>query len=158
MIIKEIKFFDLYFFLASVFCIGLINFFPGTLASLVSLFFWLIIYKKFSHFFLWLIIVISFFLGIKICKKVSYFLIHDSSVIVLDEFIGMWIPLMALKKVSFFWVFFAFFSFRFFDIVKPWPINLCDRKIRNGFGIILDDFLAGFFSFFLIFLLNTLFF
>lgn len=156
---KKIKLFNLYFFLASGFFIGLVNFFPGTLASFISLFFWLIIYKKFSNLFLWLIIIVFFFIGTIICQKIgSYFLTYDSSVIVLDEFVGIWIPLMALKKINIFWLFIAFFLFRFFDIIKPWPINLCDKKIKNGFGIMFDDLLAGFFSFFIIFLLNKLFF
>lgn len=96
-----------------------------------------------------------FLFGIIICQKVSNYLpIHDSSFIVLDEFVGMLIPLMALKKIDFFWVFIVFLFFRFFDIIKPWPISLCDKKIKNGFGIMFDDVLAGFFSFLVVCILN----
>ena len=40
-------------------------------------------------------------------------------------------------------VFLSFVGFRFFDILKPFPINLVDKKIKNGFGVVLDDLLAG---------------
>ena len=37
----------------------------------------------------------------------------------------------------------GFVVFRFFDIVKPWPISVLDRKVGGGFGIMIDDILAG---------------
>jgi len=40
----------------------------------------------------------------------------------------------------------GFLLFRFFDILKPWPIRWCDRRVHGGFGIMLDDLLAGVFS------------
>jgi phosphatidylglycerophosphatase A len=49
----------------------------------------------------------------------------------------------------------VFFLFRLFDIFKPYPINIIDKKIKNGFGVMLDDVLAGIYSvivFFLIFI------
>ena len=44
------------------------------------------------------------------------------------------------------WVALGFVLFRLFDITKPWPIKWCDRRVGGGFGIMLDDLLAGVFS------------
>ncbi len=71
--------------------------------------------------------------------------VHDSSEIVLDEVVGMlitmtWIPLHPL------WVGLGFLSFRFFDVLKPFPIRWVDRKVKGGLGVVADDVLAGIFS------------
>ena len=59
----------------------------------------------------------------------------------LDEFIGVWIALIPahtpIEIVS------AVILFRFFDIIKPWPISYVDRHVHGGFGMVLDDVLAG---------------
>jgi phosphatidylglycerophosphatase A len=44
------------------------------------------------------------------------------------------------------WVFLAFILFRMFDILKPWPINQVDSKLRNALGVMLDDFIAAFYA------------
>jgi len=44
------------------------------------------------------------------------------------------------------YTFIAFILFRFFDIVKPYPINVIDRNMKNGFGVVLDDIIAGIYS------------
>ena len=41
------------------------------------------------------------------------------------------------------WAGVAFLLFRFFDILKPWPIRLADRRLKNGFGVMFDDLLAA---------------
>ena len=98
----------------------------------------------------------------KIYKK------EDSKEIVIDEFIGQSIPLLAIstsnelsiKLITFLdnissqlsfnwfgiWILISFILFRFFDILKPFPINLIDKKIKNSFGVILDDVVAGIFA------------
>jgi phosphatidylglycerophosphatase A len=67
---------------------------------------------------------------------------HDTSEIVIDEVVGYVIAMTWLPAT---WQFFtaAFFVFRFFDILKPYPINIMDQKIRGGLGTILDDVAAG---------------
>ena len=45
-----------------------------------------------------------------------------------------------------FYIIVSFFLFRFFDIVKPYPINIIDKNIKNGFGVMLDDVVAGIYS------------
>lgn len=71
---------------------------------------------------------------------------HDASEIVVDEVVGIWLTLgiMALHApLSWKSWFAAFLLFRVIDIVKPFPINLIDRHVGGGFGVMLDDVLAG---------------
>lgn len=71
---------------------------------------------------------------------------HDASEIVVDEVVGVWLTLgiMALHAPLSWksWIA-AFVLFRVFDILKPFPINLIDRHVAGGFGVMLDDALAG---------------
>ena len=97
-----------------------------------------------------------------IIDKLSHlFKKKDANEIVVDEFIGQSIPLMFLivqenfyvwivitsKHISLLiYVLLSFILFRIFDILKPYPINLIDKKMKNGLGIMLDDILAGIYS------------
>lgn len=67
---------------------------------------------------------------------------HDNSMIVIDEVAGLWITLMAstLSPLS---ILAAFALFRFFDILKPWPISWLDQKLPGGVGVMADDLAAG---------------
>ena len=121
------------------------SFFPGTLASLVTLpIVWLI--KDFFSLYFFLIALFfysltSYFL-IKICIKNTTN--KDPKYIVADEHIGQSISLIFCEQEIVDYLL-AFCLFRFFDIVKPFPINLVDNKVKNAFGVILDDVLAGIF-------------
>ena len=99
-------------------------------------------------------------------KFAKLFKKKDPKEIVIDEFIGQSIPIISYSFLSFFYVgssfdsFFIFFEgrpfigwlitsfilFRFFDILKPFPINIIDKKMKNGLGIMLDDIIAGIYS------------
>ena len=133
------------YYFSTSFGVGNTKFFPGTLASLVTLpFVWLL--KEF--FSLEFFLITLFFYSLT-----SYFLIKtcikrtankDPKYIVADEHIGQSISLIFCDQVIIDYLI-AFCLFRFFDIVKPFPINLVDNKIKNAFGVILDDVLAGIF-------------
>lgn len=86
-------------------------------------------------------------LGIYICGKTADIIqVHDDGRIVWDEFAGQWItflPLIYFGMISWAWVLVGFALFRLFDIWKPWPIRLIDRQVDGGFGIMLDDVIAG---------------
>ena len=93
---------------------------------------------------------LMFFLGIWVCENISKDLEEkDDKSIVVDELIGMWIALMPTiyfadtqaERTTI--AILALVLFRFFDIVKPYPINLLDQKFKNGFGIVIDDVAAG---------------
>jgi len=70
---------------------------------------------------------------------------HDSGAIVIDEVAGMWITLLPIAY-SPIHILLAFALFRFFDIVKPWPISWCDKKLPGALGVMADDVVAGIFS------------
>jgi phosphatidylglycerophosphatase A len=55
-----------------------------------------------------------------------------------------------MAPLPFVWQLAAFIIFRFFDIVKPWPINFFDEKIKNGFGVMWDDMVAAIYTLFVI--------
>ena len=139
-----------YDFIASLGGIGLIPFAPGTFGSIFA---WLV-FVIMSHFVDMLIYTICIvFIAIWVCEKASVNLIQkDHKSIVIDELAGMWV---ALVPVIYFasdqldriiYACFALVFFRVFDILKPFPISYFDKKYKNGFGIVLDDIIAGIFS------------
>lgn len=67
---------------------------------------------------------------------------HDHPSIVWDEFVGYFITMIA-APAGWQWLLLGFVLFRLFDILKPWPIRWIDRHVHGGFGIMLDDVLAG---------------
>lgn len=72
--------------------------------------------------------------------------VHDDGRIVWDEFAGQSItllPLIYFNLIDIKWSLIAFALFRIFDIWKPWPIRVADQKVAGGFGIMLDDIIAG---------------
>ncbi len=90
-----------------------------------------------------LIIVLTTLWGIHLCGVTARDLhTHDHPGIVWDEWVGYFIAVIPLSNH---WqgLLLAFVLFRFFDIVKPWPIRLIDHQVKGGFGIMLDDILAG---------------
>jgi len=88
-------------------------------------------------------VLLGFVLGVYLCSYASAKLVvHDHSGVVWDEFVGFWVT-MFLVPFSWYWLLAGFILFRFFDMVKPWPISLVDEKVHGGFGIMLDDVLAG---------------
>ena len=106
-----------------------------------------------------IITVLSCIIGIWICGRTSDLMGgHDDPHIVWDEWAGMWITLLPLSYMGIahvnFWhnilqpfsiaaLIIAFILFRFFDIIKPPPINWADKKVAGGLGIMLDDIIAG---------------
>ena len=88
----------------------------------------------------------------------------DAKEIVIDEFIGQSIPVLTIYSffeddnvgIFIFYTFVSFVLFRLFDVWKPYPINKIDKNIKNGFGVILDDLVAGIYS--IIILLTFIFF
>jgi len=89
------------------------------------------------------IVLLAAVVGIWICGAASRQLgVHDHGGIVWDEFVGFWITMWAVPA-SWAWVLAGFVAFRVFDIFKPWPISVLDKKVGGGFGIMIDDVVAG---------------
>ena len=118
---------------------------PGTAGTLASLpFFYFMSFLNINTYLIVLSIVIIF--GIWLCGKTSSDLgVHDHPGIVWDEFAGMFVTMIAVP-VTWISVLAGFLLFRLFDIWKPWPIGLLDKRISGGLGIMLDDILAGVFA------------
>ena len=92
------------------------------------------------------IIVIAFIAGIWICQQSADWLQKDDpSAVVWDEIVGFLITMIAAPE-GWQWIVLGFIFFRFFDILKPWPINLADKAIHGGLGIMVDDVIAGIFA------------
>jgi phosphatidylglycerophosphatase A len=89
------------------------------------------------------VLLLFFGLGLWACGKTARELnAHDPSAIVWDEILG-YLLTMAAAPPGWLWMALGFVLFRFFDILKPWPIRELDRKVSGGLGVILDDLLAG---------------
>ena len=137
-------------FLALGFGSGLAPKAPGTFGTLAAI----PLYLLFFHYSLpaqLLIILIAFLIGIYLCQATADALgVHDHPAIVWDEFVGFWLTMLALplmqSPLEWHWLAIGFVLFRFFDIVKPWPIRVVDRKVHGGFGIMFDDVLAGLYA------------
>lgn len=125
---------------------------PGTAGSFLVLFFaplWIFLgtYPSLG------VIAIAAIIGIPICGRTAQLMgVHDDGRIVWDEFVGqsmVLMPMLALGKLTTFDgmtlinILIAFGLFRLFDIWKPWPIRYFDRNVHGGFGIMVDDILAG---------------
>jgi len=156
----------------TMFGVGYFKYAPGTAASFITcLIFYILEESKFilhdnKIYILIFVIFILFYSIVFIDKLSKHFKKIDSKEIVIDEFVGQSIPLIAIlfrpegfaptgkNDYSTFiadtpwivWILLSFLLFRFFDILKPYPINLIDKKIKNGFGVMLDDVVAGIFT------------
>jgi phosphatidylglycerophosphatase A len=71
--------------------------------------------------------------------------VHDHPGMCIDEVVGYLVTMFGAPH-GFRWIVLGFIAFRIFDIWKPWPIHIIDQKVKGGFGMILDDILAGIYS------------
>lgn len=130
--------------LATGFGSGLAPYIPGTVGSLAAIPFGLLFAYYLPTEIFSLVIVFSICIGIYICGRTAKDMaIHDHGSIVWDEFVGMWISMLVLPILNWQWVLVAFLLFRFFDMLKPWPISWFDRNVHGGMGIMIDDIVAG---------------
>ncbi|GAA8971570.1 phosphatidylglycerophosphatase A [Helicobacter pylori] len=115
---------------------------PGTIGSLVALLLGLpvLIFSANTLF------LAAIFIGLiaiaQIDKEEEESKIHDSSYIVIDELVGMWLA-MAISGLSLVGVVLSFIFFRIYDITKPSLIGKIDKEVKGGLGVVADDALAG---------------
>lgn len=125
---------------------------PGTFGTLAALPIWWFGLAHLSTELYSLVLLISFIIGVAVCEITSRDLgVHDHGGIVIDEWVGVWLTLLWLPygngiEADLAWLAAGFVAFRFFDIIKPWPIRWLDKKVTGGFGIMIDDVLAGLFA------------
>ena len=138
-------------FLAFGFGSGLAKKAPGTMGTLAAI----PVYYLFAQADIWvysLLTVCVSVLGVFICGVAAEKLgEHDFGGIVWDEIAGYLITLW-LVPLTWQTIIVGFALFRFFDILKPWPIKWLDQHVHGGFGIMIDDVLAAVFAGFLLFL------
>ena len=137
------------------FGIGTIRYAPGTIASLITtilLFSFFHIINLSNHFILIILIVIFFFSFYAVGNYIKNSENKDPKEVVIDEFIGQSIPIYLYEishgtdkntQDAILFYIYIFILFRFFDIKKPYPINIFDKKFNNSFGVIFDDVVAG---------------
>ena len=142
----------LYKIYLSVLGIGYSPFAPGTCGSLIALPVSWLLTTKIGVFATASLIILLLLAGIIIANK----LIDqnkDPSWIVMDEFCGQLLVLIFFE-ISLLYYILSFILFRVFDILKPWPINLVDKRMKNSFGIFFDDILAAVYAILVIKLFN----
>ena len=89
------------------------------------------------------LVAVLYAAGVPLCARTAAALgVHDHPAIVWDEVVG-YLAAMFLAPAGWQWIVLGFALFRLFDIAKPWPIRLVDRRVKGGNGIMLDDLLAG---------------
>ncbi len=142
---------DPFHFLAFGFGSGLAPFAPGTFGTLAAIPVYLLLVLNLSTTLYVLATLLIVIVGIPICQRVSDDLkVHDFSGIVWDEIAGFLITMLFLP-CSWQYIVLGFILFRCFDIFKPWPISWLDQYVHGGLGIMLDDVVAGIFSWLILF-------
>ena len=126
---------------------------PGTIASLITIIIYYLFYNYLNTiFFIFFIILVLFYSFYFLNKTLNQsFSSSDPKEIVVDELIGQSIPLLICGN-NFFLIILSFLLFRLFDISKPWPASYFDLKIKNATGVIMDDIIAGIYTFLIIYL------
>ncbi|MCU7916667.1 MAG: phosphatidylglycerophosphatase A [Candidatus Thiodiazotropha sp. (ex Gloverina cf. vestifex)] len=118
---------------------------PGTFGTLVAIPIYLLL-QPLSFTLYLVLLLLGFVVGIWICGQASKDLgVHDHGGIVWDEIVG-YLVTMSFASDGVWWILIGFVLFRFFDILKPWPINWLDQQVHGGFGIMLDDLVAGLYA------------
>jgi phosphatidylglycerophosphatase A len=133
-------------FIACGFGSGLAPFAPGTFGTLFGWLSFLTIDRMLSGVPLAIFLLAGFIIGVVVCDRTGRALgVIDHGSIVWDEIVPFWIVL-AIAPPGWQWQLAAFALFRFFDIVKPPPASYFDRKVKNGFGVMMDDLVAAFYT------------
>jgi len=146
----------------SIFFIGYIKFASGTWGSLASIIiiFPIIKFTSLSFEILVGVFIILFFISNFFINYFSQITeTYDSKYIVIDELLGIFIILIFYDFIliynDFLTLILIFVIFRTFDIVKIFPANIIDKKIKNGYGVILDDIVAGIYTILTLIILNV---
>ncbi|MDO5680520.1 MAG: phosphatidylglycerophosphatase A [Pelistega sp.] len=131
---------------------GLIKPAPGTWGTLMAWALWLPLSSLISHD-IWMAVFLflMYVYGVFICQKVTQDMgVADHGGVVWDEIVAFWLVLFVITPLPLIWQAVAFGVFRFFDIIKPWPIAFFDERLKNGFGVMWDDIIAALYSLFVI--------
>ena len=137
------------------FGIGTIRYAPGTITSLITtilLFSFFHIINLPIYIFLFFFILIFLYSFYAVANYIREKENKDPKEVVIDEVIGQTIPICLFElahgidknyEETFLYYIYIFILFRFFDIKKPFPVSIFDKKFKNSFGVIIDDVVAG---------------
>ena len=147
-------------FFISLSYVGYINFASGTWGSLVSIIIIFLLFKLLSFSILISLFIIIFVISNFLINYFSSFTnTQDSKHIVIDEFLGVFTVFffydLIFIKNDLITVMLIFFTFRFFDMFKIFPANYIDKNFKNGFGVIIDDIIAGMYTILILVILNA---
>ena len=145
------------FLLVTMFGLGKVKYIPGTfgsLATVIILYFCFHILNISSNIVFLGLLIIFIYSFIAVTNHTKNSKNKDPSEIIIDEFIGQSIPIYLYEishgtdkqpneAIVFYGV--CFILFRYFDIMKPFPVSYFDKKHKNSFGVIMDDVCAGFY-------------
>lgn len=125
---------------------GLSKWAPGTVGTLFAWLTYPLIRAPFSDFQFLFLLAAAYLAGIWAIDRAGRVLGDpDHGSIVWDEIVPFWAVLL-LTPANFLWQITAFALFRFFDITKPQPAKYFDVHVKNGFGVMADDAVAGFYT------------
>jgi len=145
------------FLFVTMFGLGKIKFIPGTFGSLATT---IILYYLFhvlnisSNIILIGLIIIFIYSFYAVSSHIKDSENKDPGEIIIDEFLGQSIPIYLYEiyhgttkesGVTIIYYVLFFVLFRYFDIIKPFPVNFFDKNFKNSFGVIMDDICAGFY-------------
>ena len=146
----------------SIFFIGYIKILPGTWGSLIALFIMYFLFNilSISLIILVIIFIILFFLSNSLINYFSSFTdSEDSQHIVIDELLGVFFVFLFYDLIKIYNDFITciliFVIFRIFDISKIFPASYFDRKVKNGYGVMLDDIIAGLYTVLTLIVINA---
>lgn len=141
---------------------GFIPIAPGTAGALAALGIWYALYFYLSTSVLfWVtvsLILLTTIVGVWTSNVMERYWGKDPRSVNIDEFVGTWIPLLVVPCEHYTWILaiFGFAMFRIIDIYKPLGCRTIDEKCPGGWGVMLDDVLAGFYALILTFCLKQL--
>jgi len=135
---------------------GLAPIAPGTFGTLAAIPLFYVLAMLSIEWYIGVLIATSL-VGFWLCDVTTKAMgVHDHKSIVWDEFVGYWITMLPVLTMTpsiannvaipTIWVVVGFILFRFFDVIKPFPISWLDKKVDGGFGIMIDDIVAGIFA------------
>lgn len=147
-----------YTWIASWFGCGFLNPAPGTWGSLGALPFGIVLYMLGGGTVLTVAALIITIIGLWAADLFDKAMDgHDSKMIVIDEVAGQFLALIP-AALNPYLILIAFMSFRFFDILKPWPVSFFDKKVKGAVGVMGDDIVAGLFAGLIVILIDASFF
>lgn len=150
---KKLKGFNLSILISTFFYIGFFPYASGTAGSILAFVLYMLLLRFLNPFYYISLCLIVFVSGVYFSSKTEkIYGLKDPPFVVIDEVLGylatmsavLWIHFAFLKSLAY--AFCGLVLFRFFDILKPFPVGYLDKKVSGGLGIMLDDLAAAIYS------------